>query len=614
MLKFVLERLFRLLVDISCKVFLSLFTWRPPLKKRKPKTTLFDAQSFLTGAIDAYRRDLESKDPMYAASFRQVWLDSFSKKYILPADKEKLRNNAIAKFLSVNDEMSKYSIISSDDLNPLLRNIVTIARAICTTVLGEVIDMEDIFRGCKNSSGASVGVSYKDTSIEAKVSFPITVTESAYPHYMAYLRYDKEYLRAIVDLNQNSENPFLKFVGGSKAATVPKTSETDRFIAVEPTANMFIQQGVANAMHRKMLLECGLSLKRDPERHRRLAYYGSISNNLCTIDFSSMSDRVSIGVVHLLLPKQWAALLMDIRSPQTLIGSSWVTNHMISSMGNATTFPLETLILWALAIATHLYNDGHTIADLRDLRKWWSYCSVFGDDVIMLTRDAPLFLNVCQGLGFVPNLDKTFYKDEFFRESCGGDFLHGRDVRPLFLKAFPSPRSRIACEAHLYTLINRTISKYIQYFGPLSYVYDKSLLRYLFRCLSSCTDSVKFVPEYFPEDSGICFLSDLHRLTRCYSVKRVSPLLIDKHGGISFRYLSFKYRSLPVFDGIRYAVKLKLLSLKFGAPRPPVFQTDRDVDTERTTREFGKYVVKTVGTGCPIHGYSFLTVSRRSGI
>lgn len=587
------------------------------MKARPKKQPLFDNELFSTEAARCFGLDLNRHTPPVFGDYtRRYWEKNFVKKFLLPGDKQTRRDKAIAKFLIVNEDMrvlnqrlcplgwNRSLTHLTETMGKETSDIIRLARHLIHVVLGDSVDTSSLYWHTRHSSGASVGVSYKDTSLEAKWTMPLTYCGSAASYLTELFTFDPSLLKAVVEMNY----PFsgyceegalpdlpLKRVKGSKATTVPKTNDVDRFICVEPTVNILLQQGLAETMWDRMETVAGLSRKRDPEKHRKLAFLGSIHREYGTIDFESMSDRVSIAVVHKLFPSEWAAALMDLRSPYTLINGEWVENHMISSMGNATTFPVETLTLWALAVASTYREIAMwplTLVELNRFVPW--FIGTFGDDVILRTADATRFIEACSQLGFVVNKEKSFYGDEYFRESCGGDFYHGRDVRPLFLKAFPSPGDRVACEAHLYTMINRTIQKYIQYFGPLAYVYDKSLLRYLYSCLNSVTDDIKFVPEYFPEDSGVCCIRDAWRHALCYTL-RPSKVAEDRHGGLRFRYLRWKSHKGKMCDDLRYAVKLKQLPdgthrVKTHLP-PLAFLAERVVDTDRTTREFGKYVV-----------------------
>jgi len=154
----------------------------------------------------------------------------------------------------------------------------------------------------------------------------------------------------------------------------------------------------------------------DQTRNQELARLGSITGALATLDLSSASDSVSIGLVEHLLGPEWFDLLMAARSGKVSYQGQVRHLEKISSMGNGFTFPLETLIFWA--ITTAICGDVPGV-------------SVYGDDIICPTENVGEVVSTLKLLGFTINQEKSFW-DGPFRESCGRDYLSGIDVRPLF--------------------------------------------------------------------------------------------------------------------------------------------------------------------------------------
>jgi hypothetical protein len=163
-----------------------------------------------------------------------------------------------------------------------------------------------------------------------------------------------------------------------------------------------------------------IDLDEGQSMHRALARVGSLEGSLATIDLSSASDTVAFELVMFLLPEDWATLLESLRSPTTKVGHHEYHLQKFSSMGNGFTFELETLIFWAIS---------------QTLVRGVVYC--YGDDIIVPTEKSEDVLAALRFFGFVPNTDKTFTHSAF-RESCGGDFFLGQDVRPFFLKEPPN--------------------------------------------------------------------------------------------------------------------------------------------------------------------------------
>lgn len=222
--------------------------------------------------------------------------------------------------------------------------------------------------------------------------------------------------KALVDLEVHS----------GRLGFVPKNYKTDRSVVTEPPLNVLYQLGMGDYITDR-LRSFGVDLS-DQTRNQRLARSGSIDGELATLDLSSASDTISRELVWDLLPHDWAQALSYGRTSHVTYkrrGSSEAPLTFVlekfSSMGNGFTFPLQTLIFYALAMAVCR----------TPLEK--SCVSVYGDDIILPShRFAELreLLGVC---GFTLNIGKSFH-DGPFRESCGADYLLGTNIRPTYLR------------------------------------------------------------------------------------------------------------------------------------------------------------------------------------
>jgi len=105
-----------------------------------------------------------------------------------------------------------------------------------------------------------------------------------------------------------------------------------------------------------------------------------------------------------------------------------------SSMGNGFTFPLESLIFWALASAA---SD--------------DIVTVYGDDIICAVKDVELIIKVLEACGFAINKGKSFWSGPF-RESCGSDYYRGIDVRPVYVKTVLSGIDLFRLHNHFYKI------------------------------------------------------------------------------------------------------------------------------------------------------------------
>lgn len=570
-------------------------------RKKVKKQQLFDPDTISTEVHQALWRDFRDaqhvyciKDDLTAFSFNRQAEELLRKFCSHRQDKDKLEFETFAKFRKVNKHMAKtniklkekFSCMSShiNKSTPKDEKIHLRARAIMHFVLTDFLE-DEWFEECKNSPGSSIGVPFSDTSIERKFTFPMSVTSEVEPLFNRYMSFNWMLKEAVN--NYNSQHPLggmYTRVQGSRGTTVDKTTTTRRFICVEPTCNMFLQQGLMQMMYKRMEV-VGLDVETLPFRHQELAKWSSVSHKDATIDWSSASDCVSIELLRWLLPPKWFRYIMLLRSSQTVLNGKQVPLYMISSMGNATTFPLETLVFWSYAHAvllTENANNNSLFPKWEDLRK----VSVFGDDCIVPTHSAIEFIDAMVGIGFIVNKEKSFYGEtEHFRESCGGDFLAGYNVRPYNLRA-PRSRSKSSLEPWLYIIMNSLIEKYMSYFGELCYLYDKSVFRYLFSLFRKHNLLVKIVPAYFPDDAGLKISRDIERFSLCYDF-RLSRIKVDVHGSVQFNYLHFRYRKKVSNDPyIRYCEWL----------RKPIADL-REPQHSHSLRRIGGYVVSKHITG-----------------
>jgi len=250
----------------------------------------------------------------------------------------------------------------------------------------------------------------------------ISVTHEALPLLRAAMATDYAWLRAR-GLDPSGPTSLVssefRVVEGSRGVTVPKNAKTDRFIAAEPSGNVFLQLGFG-AYFRQCLTRVGIDLN-DQSVNQGLARDG-LDLGLATVDLKSASDTITTAVVWLLLPYSWASALSRLRSPiMTLPDGSRTYLEKFSSMGNGFTFELESLIFWALTEA------------VRDKMGIAGRVSVYGDDIICPSDCVPLLREVLEWCGFELNSKKTHFNSNF-RESCGKHYFGGRDVSPIYQK------------------------------------------------------------------------------------------------------------------------------------------------------------------------------------
>jgi len=282
-----------------------------------------------------------------------------------------------------------------------------------------------ILRGCPDNvsgrfgPGATYGDRGRLTTIPDKMSSEPTLTPDAWPHLFEW--WGTAWHNAC-----RSSGKLPTRIRGNRFTTVPKDSTKHRGIAVEPSINVFYQLGYGRVI-RDRLSRAGLDLTKGQDIHRRVACEASIRGHLSTLDLSNASDTICSNLVKLLLPANWYSVLNDLRSKRTEFKSRWHLLEKFSSMGNGFTFELETLIFLALIMA--LDPTGQKLVVGQNVY-------VFGDDIIVPTEYSKAVIAALRFFGMSVNGEKSFV-DGPFRESCGGDYFLGVDVRPHFLKESP---------------------------------------------------------------------------------------------------------------------------------------------------------------------------------
>lgn len=289
------------------------------------------------------------------------------------------------------------------------RDVVRFARQKIAILLGDEISW-DALRG-SFSGGASTSVKRGVGVVPRKYQVGKDITHTA---FMAYAHLTRQAWMMPRDLNT---------VHGNVLFTVPKTSQIDRVACKEPELNMYCQKAVGDFI-RQRLKTVRIDLD-DQSVNQELARIGSIDGTLATIDLSSASDSVTTQLVIELLPFEWSALMLDLRSPFTNIDGEWHENQMIASMGNGFTFELESLIFWALVKACAYFTNTRGVV------------SVYGDDIICPVGCQDAVEATLEFFGFTMNPEKSHWEGPF-RESCGKHWHSGVDITPFYVKRVPT--------------------------------------------------------------------------------------------------------------------------------------------------------------------------------
>jgi hypothetical protein len=301
----------------------------------------------------------------------------------------------------------------------------------------------DLLSKAEIGPGANIGARGGDFYTKFFAS-PLTCTDdSLYRWYRRYTANFPEWSQA--ENLRLSTFGGARIVSGSRLSFVPKNDKISRCICTEPTLNTYFQLGLGWHLTLRLRERYGICLHDQQFKNRDLARLGSITDSLITLDLSGASDSISLNMVKSLFPPDFVRWLEWLRCKETQVpGLGTVQLHMISSMGNGYTFPLETLVFSAV-VTSAAQLRGIPLGKSRFGNTW----GVFGDDIICPSELARDVIHLLDVLGFTVNSDKTFVKGPF-RESCGSDFYLGTNIRGVYLRKLDTMPQR-------YSAINRLL-------------------------------------------------------------------------------------------------------------------------------------------------------------
>lgn len=349
--------------------------------------------------------------------------------------------------------------------------------------IGNSPELRPLFEKVGFGPGASLGVHGKATNAMRKLMVDkLTITPRAATYYAAAVA-ENLWLRRVYssdpDGHSNGHLDWFKatmrnatYVRYNKITFVPKTAKVLRTIAVEPLGNSVLQKG-AELELKLRLKRIGIDLSTQTV-NQEMAREGSLGypRELSTIDLKAASDSVSFRLVEKLFPPDWFDLLRSFRSDEYQYGGHHGTYAKFSSMGNGTTFPIETLIFTAACVACGCGVPG------KDF-------TVYGDDIVVPAAKAEALISLLRIIGFRTNADKTFVKGPF-RESCGEDWFGGISVRPFVFDY------ALDCVENVFKFLNQTRNRplWVDFFAPVrNYVLRLLPVRlHLFRPFKGAVD------------------------------------------------------------------------------------------------------------------------------
>jgi len=325
-------------------------------------------------------------------------------------------------------------------------------------ILGDVPELSEL--KLRFGPGATTRTKKRDASTREKLQAGISCSEELFPYSGAVLRELPLICELLGSPSGDSEVDLVPVeVTTGRLGFVTKNAKTHRATVVEPVLNGLVQLGLNDYLNDR-LQAFGINLK-DQTINQRLAREGSLTGALATLDLSSASDTISRELVYHLLPLDWAHFLNVFRTRKVTYKGLVINQEKFSSMGNGFTFPLESMIFYALTAAC---------CDERDT------VSIYGDDIICPSARVPQVIEVLQCAGFTINTAKSYWSGHF-RESCGADYFRGFDIRPYYQKKLVSPAGLFVlhnyyvrtCQHDYASSVLLLIHPMLHLFGPEGY-------------------------------------------------------------------------------------------------------------------------------------------------
>jgi hypothetical protein len=428
--------------------------------------------------------DMNSDIPAFKAEYQ---IHSVFKRFRFSKDlysDDELKELAITSFLDTQSRIRGIDLLSVDSLTT---DVLNLARIYVADVLGPYSD-EQHRSLCRFGKRASVGIPSRSASEAARWELPLSGSQeqiSWFDSEMSQIDCVQDYWNSqrVVDPQRSTYQEC-----SSLALTlVPKTFKSLRAIMPNTTIGSYMSFGLGEIM-RKRLKRKGYCLRSLQETHRRLAREASVHQLNTTADLSSASDSISVQLVERLFPADWFRILDQSRIGTVALPNGDLCESLtFCTMGIGYTFPLQTLVFLSLLKAIEAILNNRRI-NRRTI-------SVYGDDMIYSSTMHPTVVHVFQQIGFVINIDKTFHEGPF-RESCGGDYYHGVDVRPFQPRNGAANIGPKAYEAILYKFINGLLMRWSEYEIGRT-------LAYLCSQVELVAGTLKRVPCDYPDDSGV---------------------------------------------------------------------------------------------------------------
>lgn len=348
------------------------------------------------------------------------------------------------------------------------------ARGVIRSILGKY-DLEEHMSLCRFGKRASAGNPKHLSYLDAKVC----PTMSGSAEHIRW--FNENYLPTDEILSEMLGKDPGQVYNSLTITNVPKSYKALRTIMPHTTIGSFYSYGLGKMIENR-LRNIGLDIKKLQSQHQELAKLSSKTRKNVTADLSSASDSFTAPLLNAVLPREWYNVLKYGRTAHITYDKKVFHMNSFMGMGIGFTFTLQTLVFYALLRA------------LGSLTRIYGTYSVYGDDLIYPRKLHKYVAKVFPSLGFILNEDKTFVSS-YFRESCGGDFYHGFDVRPYQPEGQSQALSKLPYLATLYKIYNGLQRRWGDSISRTLLFIKKEILR--------VDRTIYQVPPDYPDYSGI---------------------------------------------------------------------------------------------------------------
>jgi len=344
----------------------------------------------------------------------------------------------------ITNDYIRRARVNPEVMPPMLHSVLHHARRKMAELLGPRPTLDEL--ALRFGPGATSLTKKREASVKVKLGCGVSCSEELIGWVRALLTQMPALTMLNADQSAVGDDEWWATISVAihegVVSFVRKNAKTDRTTETQPTLNGMLQLAIGDFLTEYRLGGiAGLDLS-DQALNQRLAWVGSLTGEIATLDLKSASNLNAYELVRELTPEDWFSLLKAARVGTTRVpGIGPVRLEMFSGMGNGFTFPLESLIFYSLCwgVAIHRgYGRGNM-----------PIISVYGDDIAVdsdLVDDLRVVLRL---LGHTVNSAKSFWEGPF-RESCGTDWYSGIDVRPIYPKEVASPAVLFSLHNGLY--------------------------------------------------------------------------------------------------------------------------------------------------------------------